>query len=203
MKKTFTLFSLLAVLGLCTMFTSCTDDDTEEAMVLSGQWRGDWGMYYEIEHLGLIYTFDSYDTDIVFYPDHDYATHGYGYQVDWYREGPYERLSYRFNWSINNGVIHLTYPGYPEYNTSIRDYRMNNDRFTGYFSNGTQPFYLYKIADYYNWSYYYDYDYHYWYYDDWSWDYYAKTRSAAAESDSADGLTKEDRIVKIGSRLAE
>ncbi|MBR1668800.1 MAG: hypothetical protein IJ693_11075 [Bacteroidaceae bacterium] len=203
MKKKFTLFNLIAVLGLCTMFTSCTDDDTEEAMVLSGQWRGDWGMYYEIEHLGLIYTFDSYDTDIVFYPDHDYATHGYGYQVDWYREGPYERMSYRFNWSINNGVVYLTYPGYPEYNTSIRDYRMNNDRFTGYFSNGTQPFYLYKIADYYNWSYYYDYDYHYWYYDDWSWDYYAKTRGAAAEGDSVKGSTKEDRIVKIGSRLAE
>ena len=204
MKKTFRLFSLIATACLCTLFVSCTDDDTEEAMVLSGQWQGNWGMYYEIEHNGRIYTFDSYDTDIVFYPQYDYATHGYGYQVDWYRQGPYERMSFRFSWSITNGVIHLIYPGYPEYNTNIRNYSINNSRFRGYFDTGTEPFYLYKIADYYDWSYYYGYgDYHYWYYDDWNWDWYAKTRTTAPDSTSAKTPTTEDRIVKIGSRLSE
>lgn len=127
--------------------------------------------------------------------------------MDWYREGPYERMSYRFYWSINNGIINLTYPGYPEYNTSIRDYRMTGSRFTGYFINGTEPFYLDKIANYYNWSDYYSWDYHYWYYDTWDWDYYpyyTKTRSTAApDNGSADTPTTEDRIVKIGSHLAE
>lgn len=207
MKKAITILQLLAAVSLCTVLSSCNDEDTEESIVLSGQWQGDWGMYYEIEHRGHIYTFDSYDTDIVFYPDYDYATHGYGYQVDWYREGPYERLSYRFDWNIRNGVIYLTYPGYPEYNTSIRDYRMNNNRFTGYFDNGSDPFYLNKIADYYDWTYYYDYGYyHYWTYDSWDWGYYpyyAKTRSTSADNDTASVPSTEDRIVKIGSRLAE
>ena len=164
MKKAISLFSIIAMAGLCLMFTSCADDDTEEAMVLSGQWQGNWGMYYGYTYPDGFYDeFDSYDTDIIFYPDYDYATHGYGYQVDWYDRrpnangniSPYQRLSYRFNWSIINGVINLTYPGYPEYNTSIRDYRLNNSHFTGYFPNSSEPFRLNKIQDFYSW---YDYD---------------------------------------------
>ena len=213
MKKAFSLFNIIAVIGLCTMFTSCNEDaDTEISMTVSGEWQGNWGMYYEVEDpWGDIVAFDSYDTDIVFYPQRDYATYGYGYQVDWYRTGPYERLSYKFYWEINNGVIHMTYPGYPKYNCDIRDYRLNNNRFTGYFSNSTEPFYLNKIADYYNWSYYYSWDYHYWAYDSWSWDsyydYYAKerpemdTRATSEKADTTD--TKAPHILKIGNRFAE
>lgn len=224
MKKAFTLFNIVALLGICAAFTSCTDEDVDESMILSGQWQGNWGMYYDYEYRGKIYTFDSYDTDIVFYPEYDYATYGYGYQVDWYNRGPYTRMSYRFRWSIKDGIVYLTYPGYPEYNTSIREYYLNNSRFTGYFTNGTEKFTLHKIADYYDWSYYYDYgDYHYWYNDSWSWGgyydggyydggyygdgyyyddyYYAKTRETV-KSEPADSV-KEGRIVKVGSRLAE
>lgn len=218
MKKAISLFSIIAMAGLCLMFTSCADDDTEEAMVLSGQWQGNWGMYYGYTYPDGFYDeFDSYDTDIIFYPDYDYATHGYGYQVDWYDRrpnangniSPYQRLSYRFNWSIINGVINLTYPGYPEYNTSIRDYRLNNSHFTGYFPNSSEPFRLNKIQDFYSW---YDYDNLYrsygYVYLEWDWSgvyyydsYYAKTRSAEA----TDSVSKpaEGRITKIGSRLSE
>ena len=187
-------------------------------MVLSGQWQGNWGMYYGYTYPDGFYDeFDSYDTDIIFYPDYDYATHGYGYQVDWYDRrpnangniSPYQRLSYRFNWSIINGVINLTYPGYPEYNTSIRDYRLNNSHFTGYFPNSSEPFRLNKIQDFYSW---YDYDNLYrsygYVYLEWDWNgvyyydsYYAKTRSAEA-TDSV-GKPAEGRITKIGSRLSE
>ena len=74
MKKAFTLFNIVALLGLCSIFTACeTDEDVEESMVLTGQWQGNWGMYYDYEYRGKIFTFDSYDTDIVFYPDYDYA----------------------------------------------------------------------------------------------------------------------------------
>ena len=218
MKKAFSLFSIIAMAGLCLMFTSCSDDDTEEAMHLSGQWQGDWGMYYGYTYPNGDYVeYDSYDTDIIFYPDYDYATHGYGYQVDWYDRrpnangniSPYQRLSYRFNWSIINGVINLTYPGYPEYNTSIRDYRLNNSHFTGYFPNSSEPFRLNKIQDFYSW---YDYDNLYrsygYVYLEWDWSgvyyydsYYAKTRSAEA-TDSV-GKPAEGRITKIGSRLSE
>ena len=210
MKKQITLLSMATLLGLCTLFTSCErDPDTEESIVLSGQWQGDWGMYYDYEYRGRIYTFDSYDTDIVFYPDYNYATHGYGYQVDWYREGPYSRLSFKFYWSINDGVINVSYPGYHEYDTTIREYTLTNDYFSGYLGNSDWRFNLRKIADYYDWSYYYDYgDYHYWTYDAWTWDgyigYYAKTRGAVdTDSTAATPANDEGHIVKIGSRYAE
>ena len=171
-------------------------------MVISGQWTGDWGMYYTYQYGNYISTFYSYDTDIVFYPDYDYATHGYGYQVDWYNRGPYERLSYRFNWQVRNGIIYINYPYFPEYSVTIYDYRLTNNRFTGYFNTGTEPFTLRKITDFYNWRYYYDWDYNYWYSD--HWDYYSNTRSAAdSDSLSTDTIASEGRIIKIGSRLAE
>ena len=79
MKKAFSLLSIIAMAGLCLMFTSCSDDDTEEAMHLSGQWQGDWGMYYGYTYPNGDYVeYDSYDTDIIFDPDYEYATHGYG-----------------------------------------------------------------------------------------------------------------------------
>lgn len=97
MKKTASILNLLVIMLLACAFTSCErDEDTDRSMCLSGQWRGDWGMYYVYNYRGHDYQFDSYDTDIVFYPDYNYATHGYGYQVNWYEFGPYERLSYRF-----------------------------------------------------------------------------------------------------------
>ena len=214
MKKSISLFSIIAVAGLCLMFSSCTrDEDTEIAMTVSGQWQGDWGMYYEYTYPnGDVYTYDSYDTDLVFYPDYDYAEHGYGYQVDWYRTGPYERLSYRFSWNVVNGVLFLNYPGFPEYNTSIRDYRLNNSHFVGYFNGSSTRFDLIKIQDYYTW---YDYDYlyrsHGYAYIEWTWDggyyydgiyySYAKTRNGDANTDSVSKPA--GRITKIGSRFAE
>lgn len=233
MKKAFSLFNIIAVIGLCTMFTSCNEDaDTEISMTVSGEWQGDFGMYYGYTYPDGFYDeFDSYDTDLIFYPDYDYASHGYGYQVDWYSNvpnangnvSPYKRLSYRFNWSVINGRINLTYPGYPEYNTTIRDYRLNNNHFTGYFGDTNSHFDLIKIADYYSW---YDYDYLYrshgytyiewtwdggYYYDgiyyDYDYDYgygYAKTRKAeSGETEPAEKPAQGGRITKIGNRFAE
>ena len=198
MKKAFTILNFIALLGLCVTFTSCEhDEDVHESMVISGQWTGDWGMFYIIGS----YSFYSYKTDIVFYPTYDYATYGYGYQVDWYNYGPYERLSYRFYWEVRNGIIYIDYPYSPNYSVTIYDYRLTNNRFTGYFDTGTEPFMLRKITDYYDWHYYYDWDYHYWYS---GWDYYSNTRSAAdSDSLSTDTIASEGRIIKIGSRLAE
>ena len=203
MKNSITLLSTIAMLAVCVSFTSCETEDVGESIALSGQWMGDRGMYYQIEHRGRIYTYESYDTDIVFYPDYDYATHGYGYQVDWYRQGPYERLSFRFKWSINNGIVDIYYPGYPEYNTFIRDYRLSNDYFSGYLGDSNTRFRLNKIRDYYDWAYYSYYDYHSWAYDGYVWDdyyYYGKTRSTGIEEETS---SSDGTIIKIGSRYAE
>ena len=196
MKNSITLLSTIAMIAMCFTFTSCMDDDMEESIVLSGQWRGEWGMYYQItDRYGRVYTYESFDTDIVFYPDYDYATHGYGYQVDWYDYGPYQKLSFRFEWRINNGVVNIYYPGYPEYNTVIRNYRLTNDYFSGYLGNSSTRFRLGKIRDYYDWSYYYGYDYY-----PWGWGYYGKTRSADGEEVT---FSPDDKIIKIGNRYAE
>ena len=215
MKKALSLLNIIAVLGFCAMFSSCHEEkDIEVAMTISGQWTGDWNMYYEYTWVenGIEYvtSYDSYDTDIIFYPDYEYATHGYGYQVDWYREGPYQRLSYRFYWEVTpSGSIYLEYPGYDYYNSTILSYRLNNNHFIGRFEDSASQFDLIKIQDYYNWydyerlyntygytylewdwggGYYYDYDY-----------YYAKTRNANVKADT-EGKPSEGHITKIGRR---
>ena len=111
----------------------------------------------------------------------------------------------------------MTYPGYPEYNTTIRDYRLNNNHFTGYFGNTDSYFDLIKIADYYSW---YDYDYLYrtnhYTYIEWGWDGgyyyngvyydygYAKTRKAEdTNKASVEKPAQGGRVTKIGNRFAE
>lgn len=173
------------------MMTACVDDDVERSINLSGSWRGNLNMYYGIEdRYGYYHEFDAYKSEIVFYPDYDYATHGYGKQVDWYDDGPYERQYYRFMWEIVNGVIYLDYPHDPELDTAIYDYHMDYDYFTGYFDGSNFKFRLYKIANYYDWSCYHD-DYMYW---EQPWLY--NSRSGDAQSDGF-------QVVKRGQRSVD
>ncbi|MBQ0141613.1 MAG: hypothetical protein KBT06_02220 [Prevotellaceae bacterium] len=204
MKKLFgTLLSLAVVLFT---FTSCEiDDDVNTSTYLSGEWTGNWGVYYNYTYRGKVYTFDSYYSDIVFYPDYDYARHGYGKEVDFYNQGPYTKIYNYFYWEIRNGIIYLDYPDMPEYNTAIYDYRMSNSYFTGHFENSDfgEPFKLRKIADYYNWSYYNGYHSYYdrynWY-DDYYYYYYSKTRSAISDSTATDSIQPSEGTITGGGR---
>ncbi|MCQ2095666.1 MAG: hypothetical protein MJY59_02860 [Bacteroidaceae bacterium] len=201
MKRYLLSSALLLCLSASSLLMSCMSEDTEESIVLSGQWTGNFGMYYEYEWRGYIYTFNSYDSDIVFYPDYDYATHGYGYEVDYYYEGPYDRMSLRFDWEIRSGRIYLYYPGNSCYNATISNYRLSNNYFTGYFNGGGEMFSLRKLADFYNWSEYSYYgDWHCWSNSGWSWYSYSKTRSAVADSLDCDD-TDEGRIVGYGRSM--
>lgn len=193
MKKFYQSLSVMLSVLSSLVMVSC-DDDVQRSIELSGSWNGDFGMYY-VDGKGR--EWDSYDTDIVFYPDYDYATRGYGQQVDWYKHGPYTKMYYRFYWQIRNGVIYLDYPQAPELNTAIYDYRLNNCYFSGMCEGASTPFRLGKIEDYYNWSCYNGYDYGYYYDDDWYWDYdyYTYTRSGEAD----EGLV----IAKRGNRFNE
>lgn len=184
MKKLSFFLSYALIAFSVLMFQSC-DDDIDRAMILSGSWRGDFGMCYYYPYHGKELQFNSYDTYIVFYPDHEYATHGYGKQVDYYDEGPYERRYYRFDWDVRNDVIYLTYPHDPELDTAIYEYRLDLDFFSGYFCNANERFRLHKLSDFYDWNYYRnDWYYYEWYDDDWYDDrYYAPTK-AGAENDA-------------------
>jgi len=199
MKKFFGMMAAMAMTALT--LTSCINEDIETSITLSGDWYGDFGMCYYLRNGD---RYDSYDTDISFYPDYDYATHGYGYQVDYYKYGPYERIYHSFHWTVQNQNIILEYCDDNYYDTVIRDYRMSHSTFTGYFGKGSEQFRLSKYSDYYNWNPYWN-DYgrdgwgYYWY-DDY---YYAPTRST--DSASADSLkaNKEAEIVGYGNRFSE
>lgn len=167
-------------------------EDTSQSMALSGEWRGDFGMYYTyVDGRGRHYTFDSYDTRLTFIPAYAHALHGRGTQVDYYEYGPYEYQYYKFSWSVNNGNIYLTYDYDHELDTRISNYRMTNDYFSGTFASSGTSFRLCKIADYYNWTPYvniYGYDSR----DDWyyNYPYYAPySRSNGEESQDSTNAT--------------
>lgn len=208
--KTVMTIAIICLGGL--LLTNC-NSDIRESRTLSGEWQGYWGMYYEYEYRGRIYVFDSYASDVVFYPNHEYATYGDGYQVDWYRTGPYSRISLHFLWEIRNGRIFMSYPGNHMYDAEIYDYFLNDYEFYGFFGNSNERFDMIKLVSY-NWTPYYQYDYHYWTYDSWSWNGYNGyyyTRSAETENQydtQGSNLSTEDnksggRLIRIGCHKAE
>lgn len=151
---------MIMSLSSCSLVWKVEDDmDVNQSIKFAGQWTGDFGMYYNYRHMGRIYTFNSYDTDIVFYPEFDGATYGWGKQVDYYEYGPYTHIYNRFDWEIRRGVIYLKYYSDYSLNCAIYDYIMTRDRFSGRFGDSSDKFYMFKIADYYDWSIYLDYYY--------------------------------------------
>lgn len=188
-------YFLIAIILMMSAFalTSCVDmEDTSQSMALSGEWRGDFGMYYTyVDGRGRHYTFDSYDTRLTFIPAYTHALHGRGTQVDYYEYGPYEYQYYKFSWSVNNGNIYLTYDYDHELDTRISNYRMTNDYFSGTFASSGTSFRLCKIADYYNWTPYvniYGYDSRDYWYDNYP--YYAPySRSNGEESQDSTSAT--------------
>lgn len=178
MKKVkFYLFAMMAIMS-CGMFTSC-DEDVEEAMVLSGEWVGDFGMNYTDRYGN---TYECYDTNLRFYQYNSYSRSGRGEQVDfYYDEDPYRwggrhdhrflymKQYYRFEWTISNGVIHLRYPHNPQLNIDIYDYRLTSRYFDGYIGDSRTPFSLDKLVDF-GWNEYDRYgDFYEWnYWDAWS-----------------------------------
>jgi len=198
MKRIYSLFSFILIMGAAMILGSCEYmEDGNKSMVLSGEWRGDFGMYYNYVDRGRVYTFDSYDTRIVFIPAYEYAHHGTGTQVDYYEYGPYEYQYYHFRWSVSGGIIHLTYDYDHELDTSIRDYHMTNDYFSGTFSETGTSFRLYKIADYYDWTPYVN-TYGYGDRHDWANNYrYYSPATRSAEEQVADSIASDSIVAPI------
>ena len=201
MKRTLYPILSLMLITLVTLLSACMDRDTEQSIALSGQWRGDFGMFYDyIDNRGRQWTFDSYDTRITFTPAYNYARRGRGTQVDYYLEGPYEYQYYSFSWEIINGVVYLTYDYDHQLDTRITDYRMTDDYFSGVFSNTGTAFRLYKMVDFYDWRPYsntYGYDYR----DDWTYGY--PYRAPFTRSDTgtpSDSTVTAGQVVRLGRR---
>lgn len=153
MKRTH--FLILAIITMAIgLFSSCSlMEDADKAKVLSGEWKGDFGMYYYYaDRSGHTEKFESHYTRICFIPNYENSRSGTGIQVDYYDEGPYEYQYYQFSWSVSDGAIYLTYDYDHELDTRISDYHLKNDYFRGTFSSSGIPFTLYKITDYYDWT---------------------------------------------------
>ena len=152
MKKN-QLLGIVAILCAGLLLASCSKED-KVANRLAGGWEGDWGMSYEDRH-GNFYT--SHYTIIEFYPQDEWDNYGYGYQEDYYNEGPYEKLGFYFRWEVkrnkhdNKPVIYIWYPGHSAYDTYIYDYTLWKDHFIGYFDNSDVSFDLSKVWRYYQW----------------------------------------------------
>lgn len=147
MKKV--LFLMFVAFATMVSFSSCTSDDEREAMALSGEWEGDWRMWYK-DTYGRIHRAEY--TYIKLVPDYSYATHGYGYQEDYYKTGAYRYLWYKFDWSVKDGVLYLRYRHDSELDTFIRDYKLSNDYFSGYFGESSSYFRMRKLSDFYEWT---------------------------------------------------
>lgn len=135
----------MALVGLLCL-VSC-DEDKWTASRVSGDWYGDFGMYYEYQYNGRTYRYGSWDTKIRFSKT-PFTDHGTGYQVDYYDQGPYRYISYTFHWQVKNHDIILTYPHNPEWNTTIYDYQIANGYFRGYFGDSHTRFNLQSLTDY-------------------------------------------------------
>lgn len=129
-------------------YNSSSSMDYQQSKALSGEWTGNFGMYYKWNNR----YFDADRTDVVFYPKYYGATYGEGKQVDWYAYGPYEYIYHSFKWQLVDGVVELRYYSDRSLDTFIRDYRMTNDWFEGYFGNSSDRFRMRKIYDHYDWT---------------------------------------------------
>lgn len=195
--KSFTkIISVAFSLCIASTLTSCLDEDEIKSSIITGEWHGDFGMYYDYDchTCDHVHTYYSAETSLIFYPSHDYSTHGYGYQKDYYDYGPYRTQSYYFEWEMNDGVLYIDYPYDSYLNTEIHNYRMSDSMFTGRIGNNGDTFHLYKVADISDWS---CYGSGYYYYEERY--YWHSVANKACSADSV-GTTVEGVVVKRGNK---
>lgn len=144
--------------------------DRQRANIISGQWKGDFGMFYKARHprTGEWIHFDADYSNIRFYSDYQGARSGWGKQVDFYRNGPYRYQYYHFNWSVRGGVLYLVYPYDASLNVEIHDYYLDRSVFTGRIGYSNFKFKLFKLMNFNDWNSF-NGNYSFAPYDDWVW----------------------------------
>lgn len=151
------LFNLLIVVSAFCAFSSCKEDeDRDIAVILSGEWEGNFGATYTVSMSGSRpESYSTKKTRLQFTPSRDYSKHGSGVEVDIYSDGPFRELVYEFKWTVDDGRIFFEFPEYEGMDFVIENYKMDSDSFYGYIND--KRFNLHKLADYYDWTPYHDY----------------------------------------------
>ncbi len=211
MKKLYIYMMLVSLLFAgSTLFTSC-DDDVLDSIDLSGEWVGDMGVTITLGN----WDYYAASTYMAFYPDYEYATHGYGEEIDYFdNRCPYHHQNYYFRWWIQDRILYLEYPGNHGLDIELPDYRFyySKGRKTMSFTIHGDIYGLYKLSDYYydDYNNYYTYDEYYsyndwewwsngriyddgYYYDYTSWNYYGKQRDGVA-ADSTNQVEKNAKM---------
>lgn len=142
MKRIKSLLTVFATIATMMMFTSC---DSFIASNLEGVWQGD--MYMVRDGHRAVYT------ELEFYGDPFRTTSGTGYWYDEYSRLPNDYFYTRIEWKVRNKRIYIYMLddrdryGNP-FELVISDYRLSNDRFTGYvdYEGGSREFYLYHTS---------------------------------------------------------
>lgn len=173
-------------------FTSC-DDDNITAMKLEGEWKGDFGMYFDNGY----YRWECYNTYMRFENAFIAAASGYCKQVDYYNDPrcPYAYIYHYVDWKVRDGRITFKYRGEREWNTVISDYSLSSVRFYGHFADTGAPFDLRDVSMGDTWWSGYTGNYHYY---DYGYDpyhpYYAKKKGNGEQTEIADA--KENKTTK-------
>ncbi len=144
------LVTLVVALG---MFSSCEEDeDRDLAIVLSGEWEGDFGAFYTISINGSKpEPYRAEYTRLQFTPFRDYSKRGYGTEIDFYGpRSPYPELAYKFRWEVEDGVIYIEFIGHDNMDLVLNDFKMDSKWFTGKIDG--KRFSLEKMTDFYDWT---------------------------------------------------
>lgn len=134
---------------------SC-DEDVLEAERISGEYKGDFGMYYEYTRGGRTYAFDA-DYSYLQLQNYAFSSKGNGVQIDYYSDGPYREIWHQIRWRVNSDrargqYITFHYLWEREWDTNIYDYLLTDDVFKGYFEDSSQRFMLLRLTPPSGWS---------------------------------------------------
>ena len=105
----------------------CTDDQ-EIGMTLEGTWRGAMSVYTEYGDR----QYEAVYSEVLFVGDPFRTTKGTGYWVDHYSNSGWRRnyIANHIRWSVEDQIIRVHFQE-EDADLEIRDFRLNNETFTG------------------------------------------------------------------------
>lgn len=177
MKKLTSYLAIMALAALSFTFSSCEQDDNDEAMTLAGEWQGDMHVAMEYDNT----EYDAFNTVMRFdYNQYSYAS-GTGYEIDYYNNSFWGRdyVAYSFYWSVKNGNIYIHY-NEDNSDVVIYDYNLDYNYFEGTIKSNNQNVYfqLTKTSSQYDWD---TYDYGWDYNNPYDGYYYSKSSLGSGE----------------------
>ena len=139
--------SLMMFMTAVFAFTSCTTEDQNEAMTLTGTWQGDLGIYMYSDRYNDYY--EAYQTTIQFNSSGYGSTSGTGYELDRFQNAPWNYIYNPIQWSVTDGTIYIYYPR-EKMTLRIFDYYLSDKYFSGRMEDGTD-FHLTYVGNF-DWS---------------------------------------------------